>query len=1187
MIYGDNWKKEPIREELKEILGDRIEGYYKWKLKTNGAECAHVFFSTMESQKDLKADWKKVVDSIAVYVQSEIPGILERSNFYVWFFVTEKVETDLVKEIEDNTYSSRKFVVSAANVMTVEEKLDMVRKKLFSFNFVIPESDCPVVTGVELMNFRIYRGKREFSFIRDGRPARLVVLFAPNGMGKTSFFDGIEWGLTGSVGRFTGIADKNILGSTVLKNTEAKPEESAYVKIYQDENNWIERKVSEISGRTQKDYGTGRPKSSESNPLKEYLSANQSSIWNSLILPHHKIDGFIAGMKPKELYKEWGDLWDTDGEKRRQFEESYNRKRKEFEKYDQLTKMCGELKEQYEKLETSRSFVESLERDVEDFLKISGNTVIGKLAFSTISASEYVQWSSLVDSQYDLYEKNREKIERNCNYLDREAENDIKTYGALCAKEKEITQEQRKVKSYLSKCHNKKILLGQKEELEKKREELGNEIEEVQFLYEKGETWYQDVMKYFGADVRLEELKIISSNLDERFSALQAEGDRFMIELEKKKRQRREENEYRRVCEHAKELEELKKKQEVFVVQKADCERQISGIQSVISEKEKKLEKLEKNRIKDFKCAKTRYEKSTIEPEEDTGLQLFSDFIFQKMKEYQKLEENLKQVVQKILAEEQTEDCIRKILSDARQVIEDGELSYCPICNTKFSDYRELLEHTYKVNSEESEKRKEKKQEIEIKMTDLQSLVEDNIENYNSILTRLTGTIKEEIERFSKECSEKEEKKEEIEKNIVVLKKRMAEIQRQDQENGIYVVYQKEGIENWRDMWNTKLDQEITGLKSDIQKNSEQKTACQEQIANCRNNLDEIKELVSRMEAQSLELYFMMKKKEQFIMSQPYVTLEEWIVNQKTVYEELNRKFAVCSEQLDELQDISLFQETDFEKQYLQIQRQIESTGKELLSVRNRLSDMLKMEISNEAEIPVANLEDVVKEKRKILLKEKEHIEACTECLRKLKYNREAENYFLQWKEVSESLKKAEKEAATGKKWVEETEEKYQQQKQKIEQEMEEFLQRYQMGEIYEKLEPHEKLKHLVARFSFDEKEQPGLSFAVIGEEGKPYPPAWFLSTAQLNVAAFAIFLGKALQKGNAPLKSIFIDDPIGHFDEMNIVGFVDLLRNILENTDRQLIISTHEERVFRLIRRKMPEESYPVCYIDFREMQA
>lgn len=1187
MRYGDNWRKQSIPEELKVILGGRIEGYYKWKLKTNGPEYAHVFFSVMKNQKELEADWKKVVDSVAVYVQSEISDLLERSNFYVWFFVAEKVEKDLVKEIEDNTYSSRKFVVPAVSIMTVEEKLDMVRKKLFAFDFVIPESDYPMVTGVELVNFRVYRGKRKFSFIQDGKPARLVVLFAPNGMGKTSFFDGIEWGLTGSVGRFTGIADKNILGSTVLKNTEAKPDEAAYVKIYQEKNDWIRRKVSEIIGRTQKDYGSGHWDCSANNPLKEYLSVNQNGIWNSLILPHHKIDGFIAGMKPKELYKEWGDLWDTDGEKRRQFEDSYDRKRKESEKYNQLTKMCGEIKEQYEKLKASRSFVESLERDVEDFLKISGNTVIDKLDFSKVSALEYVQWSSLVDSQYDLYEKSREKMERNCNYLDREAGNDIKIYDILCAREKGAVQEQRKVERYLSNCRNKKRLLGQKEELEKKREELEKEIEEAQFLYKKGKAWYQDAVKYFRADIQLEELKKMSADLDRRTSSLQVEEDKFTIELEKKEKQRREENEYRCVCEHAKELEELEKKQEVFVEQKTDYEGQISGIQSVISEKQKKRENLEKSRIDNFKNARVRFGKNVTDPEEDTGLQLFSAFIFQKMKEYQNLEEKLAQVVQKILAEEQTEGCIRKILSDARQVIENEELSYCPVCNTKFSDYRELLEHTYKVNSEESEKRRKEKQEIEIKLTDLQSLVEDNIENYNSILARLAGTIKEEIEGLSKDCSEKKEKREEIEKNIVVLKERMAEIQGQDRENGIYVVYQKEGIENWRDMWNTKLDQEITGLKLDIQKNSEQKTACQEQIINCQKSLDGIKELVSRMEAQPPELYIMMKKKEQFIMSQPYATLEEWIVNQKTVYEDLNKKFAVCSKRLNKLQDISFDQEADFERQFLQIQWQIENTGKELQSVRNRLADMLEMEISGELEMPVDYLEGLAEEKREISLKEKEHIEACTEALRKLKYNREAENYFLRWKEISEKLKKAEKETAAGKQRVAEAEDDYQQQKQKIEQEMEEFLQRYQMGEIYEKLEPHEKLKHLVARFSFDEKEQPGLSFAVIGEDGKPYPPAWFLSTAQLNVVAFAIFLGKALQKEDVPLKSIFIDDPIGHFDEMNIVGFVDLLRNILENTDRQLIISTHEERVFRLIRRKMPKESYPVCYIDFQEKQA
>ena len=64
------------------------------------------------------------------------------------------------------------------------------------------------------------------------------------------------------------------------------------------------------------------------------------------------------------------------------------------------------------------------------------------------------------------------------------------------------------------------------------------------------------------------------------------------------------------------------------------------------------------------------------------------------------------------------------------------------------------------------------------------------------------------------------------------------------------------------------------------------------------------------------------------------------------------------------------------------------------------------------------------------------------------------------------------------------------------------------------------------------------------------------------------------------------IDDPIGHFDEMNIVGFVDLLRSIVEQTDRQIIISTHEERVFELIKRKIPVTEYPVKYFNLESTQ-
>lgn len=86
MNYGDSWSLEWIPDELKKMLGDYIiEGYYKWKLKINGTGFAHIFLCTMSSQYELEENWKKVVDGIAVYVQSEVTDILERSNFYVGF----------------------------------------------------------------------------------------------------------------------------------------------------------------------------------------------------------------------------------------------------------------------------------------------------------------------------------------------------------------------------------------------------------------------------------------------------------------------------------------------------------------------------------------------------------------------------------------------------------------------------------------------------------------------------------------------------------------------------------------------------------------------------------------------------------------------------------------------------------------------------------------------------------------------------------------------------------------------------------------------------------------------------------------------------------------------------------------------------------------------------------------------
>lgn len=64
------------------------------------------------------------------------------------------------------------------------------------------------------------------------------------------------------------------------------------------------------------------------------------------------------------------------------------------------------------------------------------------------------------------------------------------------------------------------------------------------------------------------------------------------------------------------------------------------------------------------------------------------------------------------------------------------------------------------------------------------------------------------------------------------------------------------------------------------------------------------------------------------------------------------------------------------------------------------------------------------------------------------------------------------------------------------------------------------------------------------------------------------------------PLHTILIDDPVGHFDDLNILGFADLLRSILEVSHKQIIMTTHDRTVFQIIRRKLPPEYYRTRYI-------
>lgn len=97
------------------------------------------------------------------------------------------------------------------------------------------------IVKLKMKNFRGYHGEKEINF--DGTP--FVLLSAPNGSGKTSVIDAIEWCLTGSIGRLKEAYDNRSTNSNerkknwdgILKNKNAGKKEYVEVELtYSDQD---------------------------------------------------------------------------------------------------------------------------------------------------------------------------------------------------------------------------------------------------------------------------------------------------------------------------------------------------------------------------------------------------------------------------------------------------------------------------------------------------------------------------------------------------------------------------------------------------------------------------------------------------------------------------------------------------------------------------------------------------------------------------------------------------------------------------------------------------------------------------------------------------------------------------------------------------------------------------------------
>ena len=176
------------------------------------------------------------------------------------------------------------------------------------------------IKKVFIQAFRAYNHKNDGSFDftnNDGSSSDFVAIYAPNGFGKSSFYDAVEWALTNNVDRFIRGHYKTLnqkeavnakyekVPQLILRNNQASPETPTKVTILRDNDAIIENELPPI--RT------------NSRDLKFDKRDNtpNSDGYRDIFLSQDAIDSFIRETKAEDRYKVFMDHFDVEADETR------------------------------------------------------------------------------------------------------------------------------------------------------------------------------------------------------------------------------------------------------------------------------------------------------------------------------------------------------------------------------------------------------------------------------------------------------------------------------------------------------------------------------------------------------------------------------------------------------------------------------------------------------------------------------------------------------------------------------------------------------------------------------------------------------------------------------------------------------------------------------------------------------
>ena len=477
---------------------------------------SHVFVCIFSNGQELVRNWENINYTVALKVQSKQKSMIEKSNYYICLFLKDKISMIDKGRIEGDSFCAKKYVFDSMGEGDIDY-VEILENRIFHISLSEETMKAPKFAMVQLRNFRAYEGDFSIDLKNEiGKPYSFVLIYAKNGFGKTSLFDGIEYALRGAVARIEVIRDLNKKGNIegAIYHNINHANEDAYSRIVLGDGRIIERPVSKV-GENGNDCKI-RPASKG----KEIVGTSKDQDqWNRILLPHDKIDSFISARTPTAQYDEWMKSAPELQKEQEEFIKAHKVWREKEREVTKLKDSCEKKETEMRTLKQSETVLEKVEQFKAEYNQLAADDESIVLNIKLSDENSYIEFKNQIDRLVRRIETDKIFVlNQNLSTAKKILEGEIRSNRELCiqlegAKKKKCSNEDtiKKKQSYDMAQKQMEIINLKLPELQRAKEPfVGIREYGVEKVYEASErlkkieanmTALKDTVEYFDSEL--------------------------------------------------------------------------------------------------------------------------------------------------------------------------------------------------------------------------------------------------------------------------------------------------------------------------------------------------------------------------------------------------------------------------------------------------------------------------------------------------------------------------------------------------------------------------------------------------------------------------------------------------------------------------------------------------------------